>query len=323
MQGYQGQVGIDPQASRDASTEFTPYNRESFEQLGVLEVWQKYSDVLTWGKGQTLAVLDDGCDITTPQWQAQLPWGPKVIATGNTVEGGTDPAHRPPGYHGTTVGYPSSVNYEGLRGIAYNNQVAHVRCVTTVHLPGDESATIAEALQWVIDNHQKYNITTVNLAPVDDIAHPAPIETAIDEKLRQLRERHIWVSAPCANNNFTDGISWPACAQDCFAIGAVKPGLHEAYLDRFSNTDLLAVAQATSSSNAYAVGSSMILREAIEKLGFDWQRYGVTIPDAMLAIFQQTGIPVHDPATDCDFRELNLLAAIDFVFGSKLTESAQ
>lgn len=310
------ELGVDTQTGK-AGKEPVPFNAQSFEQMGVLATWKKYDGVLSWGKGQTLAILDDGCDLSVPQWKVQLPWGPKVVATHNTVEGGSDPSPRPPGYHGTTVGYPSSLNHEGVLGVAYNNQVAHVRAITVVHLKEDESKTLAEALQWVIDNHLKYNITAVNLSPVDDKPHKEPVPTAIDDKLKQLRELNIWVSGPTANNNFTNGISWPASQPYCFAIGATLPGKHEVHRDRWSNVDLLVVAPYTSSSNAYATACSMILREAIEKANYDWKQDGSTLPDAMMKIFQQTGHEVHDKATGFSFKELNLLAAVDHVFANK------
>ena len=302
----------------EAGTEQTaPYSDDDFRQIGVLDVWQKYAGRLTWGKGQCLAVLDDGCDLAAPQWQAVLPWGPKVIAAYNSIDGNDDPRPVPPGYHGTTVAYPSSLNYAGKRGVAYNNHVAHVRCVTVVHLTEDESRTMAAGLQWVIDHCQALNITAVNLSPVDDQRHREPMPTVVDEKLGALRRLGVWVSAPCGNHNYTDGISWPACQPGCFAMGATMPGQHIAYLDRYVNTDLLAAAAATSSSNAYGAACSMILREAIAVSGYRWQDDGETAPDAMMAVFQKTGVVVPDPSTGLVFRELDLLAAVDWVFGAR------
>ncbi len=235
-----------------------------------------------------------------------------MLATWDAVDGDDDPAHVKPGYHGTTIGYPSSLNFQGSLGVAFNNQVAHVRSVSVVHLRKDESQTMATALQWVIDHHQEYNITTVNLA-LDDQKHQQPLATVIDDKLQKLRELNIWVSAPCGNHHYTDGISWPACQKDCFAIGGTIPGEHQAYLDRYSNTDLLVAAAATSSSNAYAAACSMILREAIEKSKFDWKPWGNNLPEAMMAIFQKTGREIQDPQSKSTFKELDLLAAVDFV----------
>ena len=293
----------------------TPYHTVNFDQMRVTAAWRKYEGILTWGKGQCLALLDDGCDLSDPAWQAAMPWGRKVIATWNSIDNNENCHPVPPGYHGTTVGHPSSMNVNGIRGVAYNNFVAQVRCVTVVHLRQDESRTMAAGLRWVRENHERLRITAVNLSPLDDQRHQQPVPTAIDAELLALRRLGIWVSAPCGNHHYTDGISWPACQPDCFAIGATVPGKHEAHLDRYANVDLLVTAEATSSSNAHAAAGAQILREAIEKTGYRWQAEGETLPDAMLSIFLKTGVPIHDPATGLDFEELDVLAALDRVFG--------
>jgi hypothetical protein len=293
----------------------TPYHAVNFDQMRVTAAWRKYEGILTWGKGQCLALLDDGCDLSDPAWQVAMPWGRKVIATWNSIDGNENCHPVPPGYHGTTVGHPSSMNVNGIRGVAYNNFVAQVRCVTVVHLRQDESRTMAAGLRWVRENHERLRITAVNLSPLDDQRHQQPVPTAIDAELLALRRLGIWVSAPCGNHHYTDGISWPACQPDCFAIGATVPGKHEAHLDRYLNVDLLVTAEATSSSNAHAAAGAQILREAIEKTGYRWQAEGETLPDAMLSILLKAGVSIHDPATGLDFKELDLLAALDRVFG--------
>ena len=85
-------------------------------------------------------------------------------------------------------------------------------------------------------------------------------------------------------------------------------------MDRFNNTDILVPANATSSSNAQIVGSAMVLREAIERSGYDWRNESDNLPDALMALFRKTGIKVHDHETGLDFRRLDLLAAIDWVY---------
>lgn len=296
----------------------TPYHPASFAQIRVGETWKTYRGRLTWGKGQCLAILDDGCDLDDPAWRIRLPWGTKVIAGHNSVEGNDDPSPVPPGYHGTSVGYPSSLNLDGVCGIACNNHVAHVRCVPVVHLQGrKESGSIAAGLRWVLENRERLNITAVNLSPLDDEAHGTAVSTEIDEVLASLRRADVWVSAPCGNHDFAEGISWPACQPDCFGIGATVPGEPgTVYLDRGPGTDLLVAAEATSSSNAFAAASSMVLREAIETAPFDWHQLGPTLPEAILEIFRRTGRPVSDPVTGRSYRELDLKAAIDHILGA-------
>ena len=296
-----------------------PAQPAGFAHARIPDAWQKYQHRLTFGKAQTLALVDDGCDLSLPQWSASDGDQPKVLVSYDSVDGDDNPQHEGRGYHGSTLGIPSSVNYQGQWGVAYNNQLAVIRALECCHCKLTDAATLAAGLQWVIDHHQEYRITTVNLAPVDDLAHPLPVPTPIDSKLSKLRELGIWVSAPTGNHNFTEGISWPAIQPDCFAVGAVRAGKDEVFLDRIAEVDLLVPAGATSSSNAILCGAAMLLREAIETTDYDWKQHAATLPAAMMALFQQTGVPVTDPTTQHRYRRLDLLAALDAVFA---TESA-
>ena len=295
------------------SGERKPVQPENFATIGITRLWEKYDGILSWGKGQCVAIVDDGCDLTVPEWQVSLPWGKKVLATYNSVDDNDDPTPVPPGYHGTSVGYASSLCYEGLCAVAYNDYVAQIRSCSIVHLRQDETATLSRALRWVADNAEKYNITAVNLSVLDDEQHTEPMPTSLDAPLQRLRAAGIWVSSPCGNTQHTGGISWPACQPFCYGIGSVYEGA--VYNDRWANTDILVDAQYTSSSNGYIVGSYTVMREAVEKTGFDWKKYGDNLPDAVMAIYKKTGFSLHDARTGLDFKALNLLAAVDFVFG--------
>ncbi|MDP7016532.1 MAG: FG-GAP-like repeat-containing protein, partial [Pirellulaceae bacterium] len=293
-----------------------PAQRTAFEHARIVEAWKKYKHRLTFGKGQTLALVDDGCRLSMPEWSKSDGDQPKVLVTYDSVDGDDDPKHEGRGYHGSTIGVPSSVNYGGKWGVAYNNQVAVIRALECCHCNISDGDTLAAGLQWVIDHHRRYRITTVNLAPVDDKAHDKPVATAIDAKLAKLRELGIWVSAPTGNHNFTDGISWPSCQPNCFAIGAVRPGSDSVHLDRHAKVDLVVPAGATSSSNAIACGAAILLREAVDVSGYDWRTDGENLPDALLKIMQLTGVAVRDDATQRVYRRLDVTAALDHIFAN-------
>ena len=284
-----------------------------FARSGITAAWSTYARVLTFGKGQTLALLDDGCTLTRPEWRAVVDDVPKVRVSFDAVDGDADPRHVGKGYHGTTIGIPSSVNQGGKRGVAFNNQVAIVRGLECCHGSVAAAPTIARGLEWVVEQHAAQRITTVNLAPVDDQEHAGPVPSEIDAPLLRLRALGIWVSAPAGNHHFTRGISWPASQPACFAIGAVVPDRDVVHLDRHAKVDLLVPARATSSSNAIACGAAMILREAVERSGYDWRADGPTLPEALMKILQKTGQPVHDPATGLTFPRLDLMAALRHV----------
>jgi len=299
-----------------------PAQPVGFKRAGIVKAWNTYKHKLTFGKGQTLALVDDGCKLSMPEWSQSDGDQPKVLVTYDSVDGDDDPKHEGRGYHGSTIGIPSSLNYGGKRGVAYNDQVAVIRALECCHCNVSDGMTVAAALQWIIENHERYRITTVNLAPVDDKAHDSPVATDIDEKLAVLRELGIWVSAPAGNHNFTEGISWPACQPNCFAIGAVRPEVDEVYLDRHAKVELLVPAAATSSSNAIACGAAIVLREAIEETQYDWKQDAPNIAAAMMAIMQKTGAAVTDDATGATYRRLDLAAALAHVFTAAPTLNA-
>ncbi|NQV25128.1 MAG: S8 family serine peptidase [Rhodopirellula sp.] len=291
-----------------------PAQPAGFKHAGIVKAWDQYKDRLTFGKGQTLALVDDGCTLSKPEWSMSDGDQPKVLVTYDSVDGDDDPKHEGRGYHGSTIGIPSSLNFGGKWGVAYNNQIAVIRALECCHCKVSDGVTVAAGLQWIIDHHRKYRITTVNLAPVDDKAHDTPVATAIDEKLAQLRELGVWVSAPAGNHNYTNGISWPACQPNCFAIGAVHQNNDVVYLDRHAKVDLVVPAAATSSSNAIACGAAIVLREAIETAHYDWKQDGANLPDAILSLMQKTGVKVDDKATNQSFQRLDLAAALAHVF---------
>lgn len=297
-----------------AEPPIVPAQPTEFRHARITDAWEKYADRLSFGRGQTLALVDDGCKLSMPEWSTPVAGVAKVRVAYDSVDGDNDPRHEGRGYHGSTIGIPSSLNYLGKRGVAYNNQVAVIRGLECCHCKVADSRTLAAALQWIVEHHAEYQITTVNLAPVDDQAHAEPVSTEIDAPLAALRAAGVWVSAPTGNHNFTHGISWPASQPNCFAIGAVRSGKDVVYLDRHAKVDLVVSAAATSSSNAIACGAAMLLREAIDKSGYDWQQDGRTLPEAMLKIMQQTGVPVEDSATKLTFRRLDVLAALDYVY---------
>jgi hypothetical protein len=294
-----------------------PIQPTAFERAGIVKAWNAYRHKLTFGKAQTLALVDDGCKLSMPEWSKSAGDQPKVLVTFDSVDGDDDPSHEGTGYHGSTIGIPSSLNYEGKWGVAYNNQVAVVRALECCHCQVDDAGTVATALHWVAENHEQYRVTTVNLAPVDDEAHDKPIPTEIDDQLAKLRELGIWVSAPTGNQNFTEGISWPACQPNCFAIGAVRPGKDEGYLDRHEKVDLVVPAAATSSSNAIACGAAIVLREAVTETAYDWTQDGSNMATAILAIMQRTGVKVDDPPTGRSYQRLDLAAALAYVFAAQ------
>lgn len=95
-----------------------PVNPVEFRHARITDTWAKYAQVLTFGRGQTLALVDDGCKLALPEWTALVDGVPKVRVTHDAVGGDADPKHEGRGYHGSTIGIPSSLNLNGKWGVA-------------------------------------------------------------------------------------------------------------------------------------------------------------------------------------------------------------
>ncbi len=92
-----------------------PAQPVAFEHAGIIEAWNTFRHKLTFGKGQTLALVDDGCNLSMPEWSMSDGDQPKVLIAHDAVDGDDNPMHEGRGYHGSTIGMPSSVHYKRKR----------------------------------------------------------------------------------------------------------------------------------------------------------------------------------------------------------------
>ena len=79
-----------------------PADPPAFKHARINEAWEAYAEKLSFGKGQTLALLDDGCKLAMPEWSRSEGGVPKVLVSYDSVDGDDDPKHEGRGYHGST-----------------------------------------------------------------------------------------------------------------------------------------------------------------------------------------------------------------------------
>lgn len=72
---------------------FEPADPPAFKHARVIDAWEVYRDKITFGKGQTLALLDDGCKLSMPEWSQSDGEVPKVLVSYDSVDGDDDPKH--------------------------------------------------------------------------------------------------------------------------------------------------------------------------------------------------------------------------------------
>lgn len=170
------------------------------------------------GTGLCVAVLDTGLRTT------HLDFAGKVLAQKNFTEDNGGNAN------------------DASDGNGHGTHVAGIVCASGVHAgvaPGakivplkvlDDSGSgyyddIEAALQWVVENHEAYNITVVNLSVVSGGSLTVPYTNGVREKIQALRALRIPVTAAAGNryheNGAKQGMCAPAVFPETVSVGAL------------------------------------------------------------------------------------------------------
>jgi subtilisin family serine protease len=197
------------------------------------------------GAGQTVAVIDTGIDYTHPNLGGGFGAGFKVKAGFDFVDNDLDPRDRTADGHGTAVAgmiAASKFTRNGIdyQGIAPDAELIALRAGTSVGFSDDN---IQRALQWVINNRERYGITIVNLSLGGESFTREQVEDNYADEFKRLRDAGVALIAAAGNDGRTlgDTVGYPAADPDVFAIGSISA---QDQLSEFSNrgalVDLLA-----------------------------------------------------------------------------------
>jgi hypothetical protein len=198
----------------------------------------------------TIAILDTAIDTTLPELNGKIVHEVCLLERGPCPNGGTvmegpgaasmprDLITRNGFDHGTQMAYVAVNNNPNINIVfvrIIGNNPSGSRQVAT-------EKTLVTALQWVIENKDKWNIQAVsmsqghhNLLPVVDYCPKTPIT---ESKIKSLVSLSIPVFFAAGNNGNPSRIDWPSCITDSIAIGATMPAKTIA---SYSNNDSLRI----------------------------------------------------------------------------------
>lgn len=282
------------------------------------------------GTGMTVAVIDTGIDYNNPALGSGYGPGAKVIAGYDFADGTANPMATA-SQHGTAIA--------GLIGSSSPSDLGVAPGVNLVALrvtDGANSASlssIANALQWVVDNHQQYHISAVNMSLADGgnyaqnwFANDGGEGQAITNLIGKLSELNIPVVA-AAGNSFAgqQGEGFAAIVAGTISVtatdlsGNLLPDAQRlgSVLGGASATTIAApgegltaptgdsgtsTVQGTSFATALTTGGVVLLQDIYAS------RFGVLPSVAQLKSWiQQGATPIHDPVTGITLGELNLV----------------
>ncbi|MCF0068870.1 S8 family serine peptidase [Dyadobacter sp. CY261] len=172
------------------------------------------------GAGLTVAVLDTGLRVTHQDFAGRVPTQRNFTADNNG-----DPNNASDGNgHGTNVA--GIIVASGLHnGIAPMASVIPLKVLS--NNGGGSFEAVVDALDWVLDNHLKYNITVVSLSLGNTANYAGDEEfrnSDLHERILQLKNLRIPVVIAAGNEYFRfqqQGMSFPAIIRECVSVGAV------------------------------------------------------------------------------------------------------
>jgi subtilisin family serine protease len=284
------------------------------------------------GNGMTVAVIDTGVDYNNSALGGGFGPGNKVIAGYDFADNSANPMATA-SQHGTSVAGLIGSDDPNDLGVAPGVDIVALR-VTDSSNTGS-LASVANALQWVINNHAEYNITAINMSLSDGgnyaqnwFANDGGDGQLVTQLIGQLTAMNIPVIA-ATGNGFTGAQGEGFAA---IAAGTISVTATDLSGNLLSNAQRLGTAiggasattiaapgegltaptgdsgtstvEGTSFATALVTGGVTLIQQIYQS------RFGVlpTVQEIKNWI-QQSATPVYDPTTGITIGELNLPAA--------------
>lgn len=190
------------------------------------------------GSGWAVAVLDSGINLGHQFFSADANGdgvADRIVYSYDFAD--NDPNATDPEGHGTSVSSivaAHDTSSIGADGVAPGANIIHLKVFPN---SGDaEDADIEQALQWVIENVEKYNIASVNMSLGAENFN-SPKVGLYGEELEDLAGLGVIIVSAAGNEFFEDGssqgVDYPAADPNSLAIGQVYDAAigNRTYLD--------------------------------------------------------------------------------------------
>jgi type VI secretion system secreted protein VgrG len=288
------------------------------------------------GTGMTVAVIDTGVDYNNTALGGGFGPGAKVIAGYDFADNAANPMATS-SQHGTAVAGLIGSDDSNDLGVAPGVNIVALRVTDDTNT--GSLTSIANALQWVIDHHDQYKITAVNISLSDGnnyaqnwFANGGGVAQQITDLIGQLKTLNIPVVAATGNNfNGQQGEGFASIVSDTISVTATDFSDHllpnaqrlGAAIGGGSATTLAApgeglTAPSGDSGSATVEGTSfaaplvtgaVVLLQQIYESRFD------TLPtvDELKSWLQQGSDPVHDPVTGITIGRLDIPKAASLI----------
>ena len=281
------------------------------------------------GRGVTVAVLDSGIDVTSPDFAGRVVaqqcfcdnLGSGCCPNGDSVQSGPGAAQDDNG-HGTHVsGIVAGSGATAPRGVAPGTRIVAVKVLD--HEGAFRSFTqVFRALEWIAAERPDVKVINMSFgswgvySPAD--CELAAIALGMHDVVAELRRRGVLITASSGNHSSVAGTTIPACMADVIGVGATSKvnDAVEGFTNSSTAIDLVApgaVITATGRGGGFATmtGTSMAAPHIAGALALMHQvSAGTMTAEQSESILKNTGRPVVDTRNGLAFRRLDVVAAI-------------
>lgn len=312
------------------------------DQTGVNTVYENYGFD---GEGQTVVVIDSGIAWDHYALGGGYGEGYKVVGGWDFAENDANPFDDSgAGYHGTHVSGIIGSTDATNRGVSSGVDLVALRVFDDA---GNGSlAWVEQALQWVHDHMNDFEnpITTVNLSlGTNWNSNNLPGWATLEEEFAQLEADGIFISV-AAGNSFqtyqTVGVSYPAVSDHVVPVAShdadgnlsdfsqrndrvlVAPGESikstvPGHLTGDAVSSKFIGASGTSMAAPYVAGSSVLIRQAMEFMGYQ------DIDQEMIyQKLQDTADQIFDSITGLNYNKINLEKAMEAIITDQHGDTA-
>jgi subtilisin family serine protease len=292
------------------------------------------------GGKQTVAIIDSGIAYDHVALGGGLGSSHRVVGGWDFAENDANPYDDgPAGFHGTHVAGIVGANDRRNSGLAPDVDLVALRVFDDQGL--GHFTWVEQALAWVHDHRLAFEnpITTVNLSLGSEWnASSPPNWTHLEDELKQLADDGIFV-AVAAGNAFQTmnaaGLAYPAASTYVVPVASVdasgnlsrfsqrdsrvlaapgekiKSTLPDAFYGGDGNKNDWGPSSGTSMASPYVAGASVLVREAMQNLGYTQITQGTIID-----LLRRTADTIYDTATSASYQRINLERALTTLIGS-------
>jgi subtilisin family serine protease len=293
------------------------------------------------GSRQTVAIIDSGIAYDHLALGGGFGAADRVVGGWDFAENDADPYDDgPAGFHGTHVAGIVGSSDAKYTGVANGVDLVALRVFDDQG--NGQMNWVEAALQWVHDHRNSFEnpITTINLSLGTDWNSIGSLPTwaTLENEFAQLESDGIFIAVAAGNSFLTynaAGLSYPAVSQYVVPVASVgasgnlssfsqrsdrvlaAPGerimstLPDAFYGGDGYKNDFGAASGTSMATPYIAGASVLVREAMQNLGYT----GIN-EDAIYDELRSTADLVWDAATQANYRRINLQRALDTLVGA-------